>query len=67
MIRVTDYIDKGGRLRATYVRLETPYGHAATANQRIKEIIGTRPVWSERYESIGGCRTWSEAQKAYNL
>jgi len=59
-IRVTDYIDEHGDFRCCF-------GHPSTANKRIGRIIGTRPAWSERYESIGGHRTWSEAREALGV
>jgi hypothetical protein len=60
LLRVTDYIDQEGRLR-------TCYGHPSLANRKIRDLIGIRPAWSEKYETIGGARTWSEAKQTYDI
>jgi len=59
-IRLTDYIDVRGDLR-------THYGPPQMARRKIGELIGRRIVSGERYEDIGGCRTWSEAREAYDI
>jgi len=59
-IRVTDYIDTEGNLRCCYC-------HPALANSKIGVLIGRRYLWGERYEDIGGCRTWSEAREMHDV
>ena len=59
-IRVTDYIDVQGRLRCHY-------GPPQMAYAKIGQLIGRRVVSAEKYEMVGGSRTWSQVKKEYDI